>query len=119
MPDVFVPEPFGPLYPALGAGVAKWRRRSGLTKEERREYGRAVHEAILSLQRQELQSRKGKDVATKCASGTRHTTGEKIHAAIRLQQRNALYAAVDQERRERLPKVWREMYAAAMAEKVC
>ena len=49
----------GPDYPSLGAAVGKWRWRArdglqSLTREERRAYGDAVEQAILALQRTQL-----------------------------------------------------------------
>ena len=52
-----------------------------------------------------------------CASGTWHTTGEAIHAAVREQHRAALLSAPGEIRRKRKPQTWRKMYEAAMSEK--
>lgn len=113
----------GPEYPSLGATVAKWhwRARDGLqslTREERRAYGNAVEQAILALQRSQLNQ--GFTPITpkcRCASGTAHNTGEPIHNAVREQQARALAAYPSQVRRKRTPVEWQEMYEAAMAEK--
>jgi hypothetical protein len=113
----------GPDYPALGATVAKWRRRArdglqSLTREERREYGEAVERAILELQRAQLnQGFAPISPQCACASGTAHNTGEAIHNAVREQQARALVAYPSQVRRKRTPLEWQQMYETAMAEK--
>jgi hypothetical protein len=114
-------EQFGPVYPALGATVAKFRRlaRRGLqtlSDRERYGYGRAVETAIRALQRSELQ-RELPSFRSNCASGTWHTDGADIHAAIQRQQRNALLAWPSKQRRARTPYQWQRMYDEAMAGK--
>jgi hypothetical protein len=115
-------EPFGPEYPReLGATVAKFRRlaRRGLGKltcDERRTYGNAVSAAIRSKQRSQW-SRVTSVPRPNCASGTAHSEGRDISAAIRRQQESALQAYVAFARRNRTEKQWRDMYASAMAEK--
>jgi hypothetical protein len=85
-----VPEPFGPLYPNLGASVAKWRKIKNPTPEQREAHGRAIEEAIRALQRRD------------------------IGAALRAQQSRALLAFPEKVRRERTPVEWRDLYANAM-----
>jgi len=76
-------EQFGPIYPKLGNGVAKFRRRK-LSAASKKEYGAAVLNAVRALQASELARIKpGRNVH--CASGTNYTTGEEILAAIRRQ----------------------------------
>jgi hypothetical protein len=114
----------GPEYPRqLGATVAAFRRKTkrglrDLSADERQAYGAAVEQAILKLQRTEFM--RASVVAMPqphCASGTWHTTGEEIAAAIRQRQRNALLNCPAQERRARTPDEWRSMYEAAMADR--
>jgi hypothetical protein len=54
----FIPEPFGPLYPNLGAGVAKFRRlatKAGsvrdMAKADRHAYADAIEKAIRAKHR--------------------------------------------------------------------
>lgn len=56
MPDVL--EPFGPMYPDLGAGVAKFRRKAAqagsireMSKADRRAYADAIEKAIRAKHR--------------------------------------------------------------------
>jgi hypothetical protein len=109
-----IEEQFGPFYPDLGAGVAKFRRipRNKITKVQRLAYGEAVHRAILAKQRSELQ-RELPSFKPRCASGTWHADGDKIHAAIQQQQAARLQAAVAQDRK-RTPAQWKTAYDAAM-----
>lgn len=116
-------EPFGPLYPDLGSGVAKYRRMAvgagglmAMDKAMRNSYGEAVEKAIRAKQRSELQ-RELPSHPVHCASGTNHSDGGAIHEAIRRRQRAALLACPAQYRRDRPDHVWREMYEEAMAEK--
>ena len=110
-------------YTNLGATVAKWRKlanRRKLTPEERHAYGEAVHKAVQAHLRKTAASRMGlvpKVVKPRCASGTFHNNGDDIHNAIRAQQRSALLAYPEQERRARRPHEWESMYERAMQEK--
>ncbi len=106
----------GPLYPSLGAKVAKFRKLKKLTIEQRREYAQVIEETIRELQRQELQ-RELPSFRPHCASGTWHTTGQEIHDAIRQQQRNALLRCPDKIRRARTDVEWTNLYEEAMIEK--
>lgn len=113
----------GPQYPALGAGVQKWRRSAaaagGVMKMDpwaRAAYGQAVEDAIKALQRSEIR-RETPEHRPNCASGTIHNTGEAIHEAVRAKQRAALAAAPGKERRARKPETWKSMYREAMAER--
>ena len=108
----FVPEPFGPIYPDLGSGVAKFRKRgpvAKMPKAMRREYGEAVEKAIRAKQRAQLRSWCGKDQAN---------VHEDVVGEARLQRmRAALQASVGKERREREADVWKSMYEEAMKQK--
>ena len=114
--------PFGPIYPDL-PGVKRFRQMAvaagsvaEMDQPFRGAYGEAVGKAIRAKQRAELQ-REVKSHNVKCASGTNHNDGAKISSAVRAQQRANLLACAAAERRARTPEQWREMYAAAMAEK--
>lgn len=123
MPEaIYIPEAFGPEYPALTAKVQKFRRmaRDGLQslpRETRLEYAREVETAILALQQSAIR-RVTTAHAIHCASGTAHTCGRKIHQAMREKQRAALLAAPAQIRAMRSDEEWRTMYAEAMKAKV-
>jgi hypothetical protein len=113
---------FGPDYNIESAALKKFRRMarkglSHLSAEDRRAYGAAVEDAVLARQRAFLKSHTEAEPRPHCVSGTWHSDGEEIHAAIRRQHRAALAAAPGVERRARTPDQWRSMYAAAMAEK--
>jgi hypothetical protein len=102
-------EQFGPIYPDLGSGVAKFRKRgpiAKMAKADRRAYGEAVETAIRAKQRQALMR-----------EGTSPRSFEPIGDARVQRQRQALQAAVASERREREPDEWKKMYEAAMKEK--
>lgn len=115
-------EPFGPLYPNLPS-VTKWRksaRAAGgamqMDRALRQGYGAAVHEAIRTLQAQELR-RELVAPSANCASGTFHSDGRKIHQAVRGQQAGELARCASAIRKRREPEEWRAMYAEAMKEK--
>jgi hypothetical protein len=117
-----LPKQFGPDYDLESAALKKFRRmaRKGLahlSAEDRRAYGAAVETAVLARQRAFLKSHTEAEPRPRCASGTWHTKGEEIHAAILRQQRAALAAAPGVERRARTPQEWKAKYEAAMAEK--
>jgi len=119
---VFVPKSFGPEYDIESAALKKFRRMarkglSHLSTDERRAYGAAVEAATLARQRAFLKSHGEAEPRPSCASGTWHTTGEAISAAIRSQHKAALAACPSRERRARTPQQWQAMYAAAMTEK--
>lgn len=88
----------GPQYPALGEKVQKWRRLEdvrraageSLTDEEKRAYGRAVHEAIRGLNH----------TSKPYAPISMKSTAIK-HADIGRAQTAALHAQVAKDRRER------------------
>ena len=115
-----IQEPFGPMYPDLGTGVAKYRRmaRKGgvqkLPEAIRWAYGEAIEKAIRAKQRNELQ-RELPTHACHCASGSSSPDG--IGEFMRRKQRAALAACPAQERRARTPQQWEEMYERAMADK--
>jgi hypothetical protein len=115
--------PRNPEYPKkLGATVSKYRAmaRDGLQsldKAQRHAYGEAVGKAIRALQCTELLRALESTPRTNCASGTLHTTGEAIHAAVLEQQRNKLLAYPGKVRRERTPEQWQSLYNKAMQEK--
>jgi hypothetical protein len=110
-------------YPDLGSHVVKHRckARAGLgrlTVDDRRAYGEAVEQAIKAKQRQEfIRASCEPSHRANCASGTWHSDGDKIDAAIRQQHRAALAACPSQERRRRTPQQWQELYDEAMAAK--
>ena len=113
----YILEPFGPLYPDLGASVAKFRRIENPTREQRVAHADAIEKAILAKQRQALQ-REVPSIPASCESGTWHNNADgKVGAAIRQQHRTALFAYVDTVRRERTPKQWEKLYKEAMKEK--
>jgi len=100
---------FGPAYPDLGSGVAKFRKRgpiAKMAKADRRAYGEAVETAIRAKQRAALMR-----------EGTSPRSFEPIGDARLQRMRQALQASVARERREREPDEWKPMYAAAMEEK--
>jgi hypothetical protein len=105
-----------PAYPELGATVAKFRRIARPTQDERLAHGEAVHRAMLAKQRAELQ-RELPSFKPRCASGTWHTEGGKIHAAVQQQQRARLQASVAAVRKHRTPAQWQAMYDDAMKAK--
>ena len=112
----------GPLYPDLGAGVAKYRRMAGkggvakMPPAMRYAYGEAVEKAILAKQRSELQ-RELPTHAPRCPSGCASPDGDVIHRHMQNKQRAALLACPAMERRARTPQQWAEMYEEAMADK--
>ena len=118
----FVIKSFGPEYDLESAALKKFRTKarkglSHLSADDRRAYGAAVEAATLARQRAFLKSGGEPEPRPHCASGTWHTTGEAISAAVRSQHRAALAACPAQERRARTPDQWRSMYEAAMAAK--
>ena len=117
-------EPFGIAYNIESAGLKKCRaaaRYAGglnqLSKAQRSDYGIAVESAIIAKQRAELR-REFNPPAPNCASGTPHSDGAKISAAIRAQQRADLMACPARERKARSPLEWESMYREAMVEKL-
>jgi hypothetical protein len=117
------PEMFGPVYPDMGATVAKFRKMAAsaggiaeMLPAFRRAYGEAVEKAILAKQRAELQ-RELPSHRCHCTSGTNHNDGRKISAAMRAKQHAALLAYPSAERRARPAHVWQSMYEQAMADK--
>lgn len=115
------PAAFGPQYPALTAKVQKYRRmaRDGIQSMPREmivAYARSIEEAILTLQRSELQ-RVLPGRTPHCASGTAHTDGRAISAAIRQQHKSSLESYPSKVRKARTPEQWQRMYAQAMREK--
>ena len=117
----FVIKSFGPEYDLESAALKKFRTKarkglSHLSADDRRAYGAAVETATLARQRAFLRSHGEAEPRPHCASGTWHTTGEAISAAVRSQHRAALAACPAQERRARTPQEWAAMYEAAMKE---
>jgi len=102
-------DPFGPQYPDLGTGVAKFRRMAsgGIADMDpalRRSYGEAVETAIKSKQRSEL-----------IRAGTPPPPIVKdVGASLRAKQRNALLAYPGAARRAREPDEWQKLYDEAM-----
>jgi len=85
MRDYFQDREFGPIYPELGATVAKLRR-APRTPENIAAHGAAVLAAIKRKNDAALQRAAPSLPPCPCASGTRHNTGEAILAAVRAQQ---------------------------------
>lgn len=115
-------EPFGPTYNVSGTALAKHRRlaRNGLqamTREQREVYGAAVEAAVLAMQQREAMRAMPAAQRCNCASGTWHSDGADISAAIREQHRRALAAYAGQVRRTRSDVEWAALYEAAMQEK--
>lgn len=107
-------EKYGPQYPEMGPGVAKFRRLAAkagsiasMDKADRQAYGAAVEAAIRAKQRAALVP----------PSPQLEGPPKDIGAVIRAKHRAALAAWPAQERRSRSPEKWQEMYEAAMAEK--
>ena len=115
----------GPEYPReLGTKVAKYRRMAdsaggvmAMDKRFRDQYAEAVEEAFLGLQRSALRRNLEPESRCPCASGTRHSDGKKISAAVRAQHAAQLAAYPAKVRRERTPVEWQAMYDEAMQEK--
>ena len=107
------PGQFGPVYNVESAALKKFRRNGG----NRKAYGQAVLEAILSSQRQSAKRADVSIAPPNCASGTHHSSGADILKDVARQQRAKLRASVDADRRNRTPCEWQSMYDAAMAEK--
>lgn len=87
-------DPFGPQYPAL-PGAAKYRRlasKAGSVAEmdaaDREAYGQSVLTGVLELQQRECARVISTNYPCPCASGTYHSDGEKILAAVRSQNRS-------------------------------
>lgn len=102
-------DPFGPQYPDLGPGVAKFRRMASggiaaMDPADRRAYGEAVERAIKAKQRSELQR----------AGAAPPPLIKDVGAHIRAKQCAALAACPGQERRARTPDQWQAMYDEAM-----
>ncbi len=118
------PEPFGPLYPDLGASVAKFRRIKNPTWEQRQAHGEAVEQAIRALQRQAM-ARATPTIPPSCASGTWHNGGDyanghadgSVGKAIRAKHRASLLACPEKVRKARTDAEWRKMYIKAMKAK--
>ena len=95
-----------PEYNLDSAALKKFRflAREGLkalTYEQRREYGAAVERAALSKQRSEFKAISVEPSARcPCASGTWHSEGKDIEAAIKQQQQTALLSFPAKVRRE-------------------
>ena len=112
---------YGPLYPDMGQGVAKFRtiaKKCGgvqkMSEADRWAYGSAIEKKILAMQRSELQ-RELPEHKVNCASGCASPDGVGDH--MRRKQRAALAACPGMERRARTDQQWREMYEQAMADK--
>jgi len=81
-------EPFGPLYPQLGATVAKYRRKT--SKADTKAYGNAVLEAIRSKQAGEIRRLAPSMPKPNTASGTYLSDGNDILKHVANAQRAAL-----------------------------
>ena len=81
------PEPFGPVYPDLGLKVRKLRNAKPY---DAKAHGFAVLAAIQTLNRNTAARREVSPVSNSCyASGSPHSDGMKILAAVRKQNRSA------------------------------
>lgn len=114
----------GPQYDIGSAQLVKYRKTAkaagGVMKLDRFyrvQYAEAVEAAVLASQRAKLKSHGEPQTRAMCASGTFHSDGETIAAAIRARHRAALLAFPGQERRKRTPREWLEMYDQAMLDK--
>jgi hypothetical protein len=114
----------GPEYKIGSAQLVKFRqtaKRAGgvmkLDRFARVQYANEVERAVLAAQRAQLKSHGEPQCRPMCASGTWHSDGNKIGAAIRARYHAALLAFPAQERRTRSPQQWLEMYDAAMLDK--
>ena len=108
-----------PQYPALGATVAKLRKRAAdicivHRAVARREHGQAVLEAIRKLNYNSLK-RELPEHKTDCASGTNYNDGLAILAALRQRHRN--HCNPDTIRAKRSIAAIESAYEAAMADK--
>ncbi len=115
-------EAFGPTYNVSGTALAKHRRlaRNGLqamTREQVVAYANAVEAAVLAMQQREAMRALPATRRCNCASGTWHSDGADISAAIHEQHRRALAACAGQVRRARTDVEWATMYEAAMQDK--
>jgi hypothetical protein len=113
---------FGPEYTITSSALQKFRSRArkGLRtwdRDQRQAYGAAVEQAVLSALRSQCKRHGEVMPAPRCASGTWHTTGEEIEAAIRSRQNAALLAYPAKVRRERTPEQWQALYAETMEAK--
>lgn len=113
--EIWVPlDAFGPTYPNLGEKVAKLRRASD---RPTREHGLAVLDAIGALNRQAA-TRAAPSHHCPCASGTWHSDGHKILAAMRSRQIEQAHRDIAaQRRRFAQSEEQREAYEAAMRDK--
>lgn len=106
------PEPFGPDYPNLGPGVAKFRRIKNPTPEQRRAHGQAVGAAIRALNKRAAQQRD----ATRLPPiyvGSEAERAAKLRAANLASHRAALTRNLPQ----REPKQIEREYVRALDEK--
>jgi len=112
-----------PEYTVTSAALQKFRSSArnskGLKNWDRfyrQAYGAAVEQAVLAAQQSHLRGASTPDGRCRCASGTWHTTGAKIDAAIRSQHNASLLAYPAKVRRERTPVQWQSMYEESMAQ---
>lgn len=113
----------GPRYDLNSASLAKFRQaaKEGLSTLDRAQvaaYAKAVEAAVFASQTSWLRGGAEKPIApSNSASGTYHSRGEDISAAIRAKQKAALSACPGQIRRARTPAQWAAMYAEALEAK--
>jgi hypothetical protein len=110
-----------PEYTVTSAALQKFRSsaRKGLKNWDRyyrQAYGAAVEQAVLAAQRSHSSRTGAYEPRPTCASGTWHTTGAKIEAAIRSQHNASLLAYPAKVRRKRTPVEWQSMYEESMAQ---
>jgi hypothetical protein len=106
-----------PAYPHL-PGVAKFRRiaRSEITLAQKIAYSNAIRDAVLALQRKELQ-RELSEIRPSCASRTWATTGEEIEKRSSPNSGRPFLAAPDQIRCARTDRDLIEQYEQIMVAK--
>jgi hypothetical protein len=111
-----------PVYNVNSAALGRHRHKAKeglgtLSRAERVAYADAVETAVRASQAAQLRSHGETMPRPNCASGTAHSCGKAIHAAVAAQQRAALLACPSQIRKARTDAQWLELYAQAMAEK--
>lgn len=104
---------FGPVYPELGVKVTKLRNAA---RYDAKAHGRAVLEAIGRLNQSiaDRYAKKGCTSPCPCASGTYHSSGKDILAAVGRQNRARAEA---QPLNWYTPEQQRSLYKAAIAAK--
>jgi hypothetical protein len=110
-----------PVYNVNSTALGRHRRKAReglgtLSRAERVAYADAVESAVRASQAASL-NRLTPLCKPLCASGTWHSCGKAIHAAVKARQRAALLAYPSQVRKARTDAQWLALYAQAMNEK--